>query len=565
MTTTYTTLLGYALPETGTLEGLWGDEVNDNITQLVEDSVAGYATASVAAGDWTLTDTGSGVANEARMMILIPTGSPGVSRNIIAPAHSKMYVVVNQSDATVVLKGAATTGATIQPYYTAVVVWNGADFEEISPTLSKYAIDLIGGAQGSVPYQSAANTTTLLAPGTAGQVLTTHGAGANPTWETPTSELPSQTGHSGEYLTTNGSTASWASVAGVTLTGVTNSTSPFLTALGSGAGTSTTGIKCTFVGYHAGNLNVTGVGVTALGYNALPSLTGDYSTAIGTQAGFAETTGGYNTSIGYNANSNVTTGLYNFSAGVSSSGNVTGSYNIAVGSFTLGRLGSTSSNNCVAVGYYALNNNAGDSNIGIGYQAGRAVSSGTTNTIIGYNAGYSGTNNLTTGSNNIIIGNTAEASSATVSNEVTLGNSSITSTRLRGMVQVNAAMLEQATVSATAATGTINYDARTQSVLFYTSNASANWTLNVRGSSTASLDSVMATGQSLTIAFLVTQGSTAYYQSALTIDGTSVTPKWQGGTTPVAGNASSVDIYVLTIIKTGSATFSAFASQTKFA
>ena len=152
-----------------------------------------------------------------------------------------------------------------------------------------------------------------------------------------------------------------------------------------------------------------------------------------------------------------------------------------------------------------------------------------------------------------------------MSNEVTIGNTSITSTRLRGMVQVNAAMLEQATVSATAATGTINYDARTQSVLYYTTNASGNWTLNVRGSSSATLDSVMATGQSLTIAFLATQGSTAYYQSALTIDGSSVTPKWQGGTAPTAGNASSVDIYVMTIIKTGSATFSAFASQTKFA
>ena len=187
MTTTYTTLLGYALPETGTLEGLWGDEVNDNITQLVEDSVAGYATASVAAGNWTLTDTGSGLANEARMMILIPTGSPGVSRNIIAPAHSKMYVVVNQSDASVVVKGAATTGATIGAGYTAVVVWNGSDFEEISPTLAKYAIDLIGGVQGSVPYQSAVNTTTLLAPGTAGQVLTTNGVGAAPTWSTPSS------------------------------------------------------------------------------------------------------------------------------------------------------------------------------------------------------------------------------------------------------------------------------------------------------------------------------------------------------------------------------------------
>lgn len=124
---------------------------------------------------------------------------------------------------------------------------------------------------------------------------------------------------------------------------------------------------------------------------------------------------------------------------------------------------------------------------------------------------------------------------------------------------------EVATVSATAATGTINFDVTTQSVLYYTSNASANWTLNVRASSTVSLNTMLATGQSVTIAFLVTNGSTAYYQSAFQVDGSSVTPKWQGGTAPTAGNASSIDAYVITIIKTGSATFTALASQTKFA
>lgn len=124
---------------------------------------------------------------------------------------------------------------------------------------------------------------------------------------------------------------------------------------------------------------------------------------------------------------------------------------------------------------------------------------------------------------------------------------------------------ETTTVSATAATGTIHYDVITQSVLYYTTNASGNWTLNLRGNSTVGLNSFMATNQSITIAFLVTQGSPAFYQSALTIDGNSVTPKWQGGTAPTAGNASSVDIYTITVVKTASATYTAFASQTKFA
>jgi hypothetical protein len=124
---------------------------------------------------------------------------------------------------------------------------------------------------------------------------------------------------------------------------------------------------------------------------------------------------------------------------------------------------------------------------------------------------------------------------------------------------------ERTTVSATAATGTVNFDASTQGVLYYTSNASANWTLNVRGSSGATLNSILATGDAITIAFLVTQGSTAYYASGFQIDGSAVTPKYQGGTAFAAGNASSIDAYVYTIVKTASATFTVFASQTKFA
>ena len=124
---------------------------------------------------------------------------------------------------------------------------------------------------------------------------------------------------------------------------------------------------------------------------------------------------------------------------------------------------------------------------------------------------------------------------------------------------------EIATVSATAATGTINYDVTTQSVLYYTTSASANWTVNFRASSGTSLNTAMTTGQSVTAAFLVTQGATAYYNSVVQVDGTTVTPKYQGGTAYSAGNASSVDVYMYTIIKTGNAAFTVFTSQTKFA
>lgn len=126
-------------------------------------------------------------------------------------------------------------------------------------------------------------------------------------------------------------------------------------------------------------------------------------------------------------------------------------------------------------------------------------------------------------------------------------------------------MLEPTTVAASAATGTINFDVLTQAVVYFTSNATANWTLNVRGNSGASLNSTMLVGQSMSIAFMATQGSTAYYSSGFQIDGVSVTPKWQGGIAPNAGDANSVDLYTYVIVKTASATYTVFASLTRFA
>jgi hypothetical protein len=77
---------------------------------------------------------------------------------------------------------------------------------------------------------------------------------------------------------------------------------------------------------------------------------------------------------------------------------------------------------------------------------------------------------------------------------------------------------------------------------------------------------MLATGDAITVVFLNTNGATAYYPTAYQIDGSAVTPKWQGGTAPSAGNASSIDSYSLTIIKTASTpTYTVLGSQTRFA
>lgn len=137
-------------------------------------------------------------------------------------------------------------------------------------------------------------------------------------------------------------------------------------------------------------------------------------------------------------------------------------------------------------------------------------------------------------------------------------------TQVQGPLVNPTGLVENATISATAATGTINLDALTGSIVYYTSNASANWTVNIRGSSSISLNNMLATGQAVTVVFLATQGGTAYYNNALQVDGSSVTPKYQGGTAWTSGNVNAIDAYSYTIIKTGNATFTVLASQSQF-
>ena len=126
-------------------------------------------------------------------------------------------------------------------------------------------------------------------------------------------------------------------------------------------------------------------------------------------------------------------------------------------------------------------------------------------------------------------------------------------------------LAETCTIAATAATGTVNYDVITQAVWYFTTAAAANWTLNIRGDGSTTLDSIMDTGESVTIAHLVTQTGTAYYNNVVTVDGGANTPEWQGGSAPSEGNTNSVDVYTYTVVKTGSAAFTVFASQTQFA
>jgi hypothetical protein len=120
-------------------------------------------------------------------------------------------------------------------------------------------------------------------------------------------------------------------------------------------------------------------------------------------------------------------------------------------------------------------------------------------------------------------------------------------------------------ISATPLVGFFSYEVSKQSIIYATANATNNVIVNFIGSSSTPLNNVLSIGQSVTVTLLLTNGATAYYLNGIRIDGVAVTPKWQGGTAPAAGNATSVDAYSFSIIKTANNTFTVIASLTKFA
>jgi hypothetical protein len=114
-------------------------------------------------------------------------------------------------------------------------------------------------------------------------------------------------------------------------------------------------------------------------------------------------------------------------------------------------------------------------------------------------------------------------------------------------------------------TSNINIDTNTQAVQLNTATASANFTVNLRGDGSNSLDASMDTGESITVAYINKNNNVTYWNTTVQVDGVTVTPVWQGGAAPTGGNTTSNDVYTYTAIKTAASTFTVLASQTQFA
>ena len=111
---------------------------------------------------------------------------------------------------------------------------------------------------------------------------------------------------------------------------------------------------------------------------------------------------------------------------------------------------------------------------------------------------------------------------------------------------------------------TLNYDVLSQAVYFQNVAAGSNFTVNLRGNSSTALNSALNTGESATVALLVKNDNTTYYNNVIQVDGTTVTAIWQGGSAPTGGNASSTDVYCYTALKTAASTYTVLASLTQF-
>jgi hypothetical protein len=216
---------------------------------------------------------------------------------------------------------------------------------------------------------------------------------------------------------------------------------------------------------------------------------------------------------------------------------------------------------------YIVNNTCADSVV-VKTSAGTGITVPTGKTMWVYNDGTNvvdATSHLTS----LTLGTPLPvASGGTGSNTAAGARASLNAARLGTNTDITslqplAYAVETATVVGSGLSGTLTIDAITQSVLFYTSNASANWTVNIRGNSGTTINSLLSTGQAITIAVFATIGTVGYYNNVFQVDGATITPKWQNNA-PVAGNTSSIDAYTYTIVKTGSATYTVFASLTKF-
>jgi hypothetical protein len=560
-------------------------------------TLAGNTTVTPAVG--SITGLGTGVATwlatpSSANLLAAVTDETGTGSLVFATSPTLVTPILGTPQS-----GDFSSGTFTWPTFNQNTTGNAA-----TATSATTATNLAGGATGSLPYQSAAATTAMLAAGSNGQVLTL--ASGVPSWATLTTGTVTSVGTAG---TVNGLTLTGGPITSsgtITLGGTLDLSSPPTignTTPNTGRFTTlTVDDNSTFGTSNTDTVTFTG----RINSDFDPATDNAYDLGrVGHEWRdlFIDGTANIDSLIADTADINagtidgVTIGAASAAAATVTTLNVTSTIALSGSTGTAGYV--LTSNGASAPTWQANANglaitddtttnatryltftsastgsitgaNVSSTKLAFNPSTGALTATSLTPTnALGVAYGGTGATTLT----GVLKGNgTSAFTAATAGTDYVAPGTATTFTALQTFAGTTSNadlktsnILEVATVSATAATGTIDYDVTTQSVLYYTTDASGNFTVNFRGSSGTSLDTIMATGESLSATFLVTNAATAYYNSAVQVDGSSVTPKWQGGSAPTSGNASSIDSYTYVIIKTGSATFTVLASVTQFA
>jgi hypothetical protein len=547
MATTIKLKNGSGAPTAGDL--VQGEPALDLTNKRLYSEDSGGTVVEIGTNPSTLSIAGTAVtATAAELNILDGVTSTAAELNYVDGVTSNIQTQLDakqalDADLTAIAGLANTDGNFIVGNGTTWVVESGATARaSLGLTISSDVLAYDANLQSFVTA-----FTLPTSDGTSGQALITNGSGTIAFGDVDA--LPTQTGNSGYYLTTDGTNASWDNLkASPTFTGTVtiNSTDALTLPVGTTAERPTAAqgmirystTDSQFEGYNGSSWD-------AIGGGAEFAYTRTTATATASQTTFSATY-----TVGY-----VDVYLNGVKLVVGTDFTATNGTSVVL------TTGATVGDSVEIIAYEVFSvanaltaaNNLSD-----------LSSAATAITNLGITS--------TAAELNILDGVTSTATELNYLDITTLGTSeaskavtadSNAKVKFIGTTSV-AEMIEKVDIP-TSTTGTINFDFLAQAVQLYNTNQTANRTINFRGDGSNSLDSIMAVGESMTAAVLMKQGTTAYYLNTYQIDGSAVTPEWSGGSAPSAGNASSIDAYVFTIIKTASATFTVLASQSQYA